>query len=89
KQIAANLSRTVTSVRWKIQHLEMIGVRDLSALARVSHPRKSAAAAAPLPAKPRRASTVSKATRLKAVSSRRAEAKAKLAAERRIHVAHR
>uniref|UniRef100_UPI0013D091EA hypothetical protein n=1 Tax=Klebsiella oxytoca TaxID=571 RepID=UPI0013D091EA len=60
KQIAANLGRTVTSVRWKIQHLELIGVRDLSALARASHPRKPAAAACQATAEPKRARTVSK-----------------------------
>jgi hypothetical protein len=36
KRIAAELGRTVTQIRWKMQDLGLIGVRDLSKLAKVT-----------------------------------------------------
>ncbi len=36
KQIAAELGRTVTQIRWKMQDLGLIGVRDLSKLAKIT-----------------------------------------------------
>ena len=36
KQIAAELDRTVTQIRWKMQDLGLIGVRDLSKLAKIT-----------------------------------------------------
>ena len=36
KQIAAALGRTVTQIRWKMQDLGLIGVRDLSKLAKIT-----------------------------------------------------
>ncbi len=36
KRIAAELGRTVTQIRWKMQDLGLIGVRDLSKLARIT-----------------------------------------------------
>lgn len=39
KWIAEELGRTVTQIRWKLQDLGLIGVRDLSALARATAPK--------------------------------------------------
>jgi hypothetical protein len=36
KRIAAELNRTVTQIRWKMQDLGLIGVRDLSKLAKIT-----------------------------------------------------
>lgn len=59
KQIAATLGRTVTQIRWKMQDLGLIGVRDLSKLAKITAAgtaRPKATATSPakpaLPAKP-------------------------------------
>ena len=51
KRIAAELGRSVTQIRWKMQDLGLIGVRDLSKLARItaaesSRPKVSKASAA-------------------------------------------
>jgi hypothetical protein len=44
KQIAAELERTVTQVRWKMKDLDLIGVRDLSKLARATSSRAASVA---------------------------------------------
>jgi hypothetical protein len=49
KQIAAELGRTVTQIRWKLKDLNLIGVRDLSKLAKVT------ASSTARPAGPKRA----------------------------------
>lgn len=48
KRIAAELDRTVTQIRWKMQDLGLIGVRDLSKLAKIT----AAGMARPKPATP-------------------------------------
>lgn len=48
KRIAAELGRTVTQIRWKMQDLGLIGVRDLSKLAKIT----ASETARPRPAKP-------------------------------------
>lgn len=58
KRIAAELGRTVTQIRWKMQDLGLIGVRDLSKLAKMTAAssarpkRPPAQLAKPRPAKP-------------------------------------
>lgn len=58
KHIAAELGRTVTQIRWKMQDLGLIGVRDLSKLAKITaagtaRPKTTRAQSAkPAPAKP-------------------------------------
>jgi hypothetical protein len=58
KRIAAELGRTVTQIRWKMQDLGLIGVRDLSKLAKMTaaestRPKAAGASSAkPLPKKP-------------------------------------
>lgn len=58
KQIAAELGRTVTQIRWKMQDLGLIGVRDLSKLAKITaagtaRPKAAQAPVAkPAPTKP-------------------------------------
>jgi len=50
KRIAEELGRTVTQIRWKMQDLDLIGVRDLSKLARVTASEAAPARAAKVPA---------------------------------------
>ena len=58
KRIAAELGRTVTQIRWKMQDLGLIGVRDLSKLAKITASESARPKAAkllperPLPQKP-------------------------------------
>lgn len=53
KRIAEQLGRTVTQIRWKMQDLGLIGVRDLSKLAKITASEMARPKAArPLPRKP-------------------------------------
>jgi len=53
KSIAAELGRTVTQIRWKMQDLGLIGVRDLSKLAKITASRTGQSRPArPVAAKP-------------------------------------
>jgi hypothetical protein len=57
KRIAAELGRTVTQIRWKMQDLRLIGVRDLSKLAKITaagaaRPKTTQATTKPVTGKP-------------------------------------
>ncbi|MXQ14108.1 hypothetical protein [Microvirga makkahensis] len=50
KRIAEELGRTITQIRWKMQDLDLIGVRDLSKLAKITASETASSRVAKLPA---------------------------------------